>query len=166
MFYFRNVRWIYLRPGRAISLDRKFNTAVTEASIKIDENVPADGKDRVCRRVILESKECRFLAGKIHRDKLRKIRRIWNDLLKKDLPQLYVKVSNRMYWKDIFSSLRINDLSIIYKSIEEELLLYIDPWKTNIFWSFERRRILAFGASRNLDFADNDKFDRFFSFWI
>lgn len=41
-FYFHNARRIYLRSGRAISLDRKFNTAVTEASIKIDENIPAD----------------------------------------------------------------------------------------------------------------------------
>lgn len=41
--------------GRAISLDRKFNTAVTEASIKIDENVSADGgRDRI-RRVVLHS---------------------------------------------------------------------------------------------------------------
>jgi hypothetical protein len=43
-FYFHNAWRIYLRSGRAISLDRKFNTVVTEASIKIDENIPADGE--------------------------------------------------------------------------------------------------------------------------
>lgn len=44
-FYFHNAQWIYFRSGRAISLDRKFNTVVTEASIKIDENIPADGRE-------------------------------------------------------------------------------------------------------------------------
>jgi len=48
------------------SLDRKFNTAVTEASIKIDENIPVDGEDGVRRWVILHSttESCRFPAGR------------------------------------------------------------------------------------------------------
>lgn len=74
-FYFHNARWIHLRSGRAISLDRKFNT-VTEASIKIDENIPADGENEGLSPVVLRSnaESCRFPVGRdLHRDNPRKI---------------------------------------------------------------------------------------------
>jgi len=66
LFYFHNARWIYLRPGRAISLDRKFNTADTEASIKIDEMFRPMERIGFVAEWYYSQKHC-FLAGKISR---------------------------------------------------------------------------------------------------
>lgn len=126
MFYFHNARWIYLRPGRAISLDRKFNTVVTEASIKIDENVPADGKDKVRRAGWYYSRKRRFLTGKISRQTAKNPKNMKRPVKEGFTLIVYVKVWGRI--RKLYSIYNCTDnLSIIYKLIDQELLLYVDP---------------------------------------